>query len=235
MNAQQNEPFDFGHGLALLSSSPDERNDLTVRLAQLPPAQRATCPKCAATTVQIVNVEKKTLGAAMLTEWLLDSTAAGVAAGSKTVLSNACVACGFQWLPGSLHEALARLVSGQFGEDIRQHVLAQFRRHDQALEQLKAESQRTLAILGAVVAIVAVGALVYSAYFSPAARARAADLRRTDSWVKCVLEEHPRNTAACGEPVARSSLNAWFEQHADVLANIPVRTKLEGMSIPFRD
>src|SRR2546430_10027672 len=202
MNAQQDELFDFGHGLVLLSSSPAERNDLTAQLAQLPPAQRAAWPGWGATPVQAVNVEKKNLGAALLTEWLRDSTAAGVAACSKTVISNACIACGFQWLPGSPHEALARLVSGQLGQDTRKHLLARLRRRDEELQHERERSQRTLAILIAFAATLAVGAWAYSARFSPGARARAEDIRRTDSWVKCVLQEHARNTADCGEPAS---------------------------------
>jgi len=84
----------------------------------------------------------------------------------------------------------------------------------------------------ALAATLAVCVWVYSARFSPGARARAEDIRRTDAWVKCVLQEHARNTADCGEPVSRASLNAWFERgHMDVLANMKIRTRLENMSI----
>src|SRR5438874_36040 len=147
MNGQENEPLDFDHGLVLLNSSPAECRDLATRFAQLAAAQRATCPRCTATTVQIVSVQKKNLGAAMLAEWLLDSTAAGVAAGSKTVLSNACVACGFQWVPGSLHEAFARMFSGQLGGDTRRHFLDRLRHRDEELREGQEKSRRTVLIL----------------------------------------------------------------------------------------
>lgn len=224
------ESFDFGRGLAILTSSPAERSDLIALVAQLQPAQRATCPKCGSTSVQVVNIEKKNLGAAVLAEWMLDSTAAGVAAGSKMVPSNACVACGFQWLPGSLPEALARLISGQLGEDNRKKVLAQVRRREQEQQVERKHARRNGWILAGVIAALVGGAWAYSAYLSPAARERAQDLQRTDVWVSCVLAQQPRSASTCGA-VPRTSLNAWFEHgHMDVLADWPVRARLESLT-----
>lgn len=136
--------FDFGRAMAILTRNPVERTSLIALLEQVPAAQRATCPKCGSTTVQVVNVEKKNLGAAMLTEALFESTAAGVTVGSKMIPTNTCVSCGFQWLPGSLPEALARLLSGQLGEDNRKKLFAQMQHREQEfqVERRRAQSQR---------------------------------------------------------------------------------------------
>src|SRR5207302_1798275 len=108
----------------------------------------------------------------------------------------------------------------------------ELRQEAQARQQEQEKSRRTTLIVVALLAMLAVGLWIYSENFSAQARAIAEDLKRTDSWVACVLQEHPRNTTACGKPVLRASLNAWFEHgHMDVLGNIPTRSKLESMSL----
>ncbi|SRR6266576_2204732 len=231
MTGGRNSSLEFTQALELLGKSPNEQNELTRLLNQLPATQRATCPTCGATTVQVVNVQKKDIGAAMLAEWLFDSTAAGVAAGSRTIICNVCVACGFQWLPGSSQEALARLFSDQLGQDNRQRVLARLEARD---ESLKAESQATHRTIGIMVAfavvVVAVG-WVYTALFSPEARALVLDLNRTNTWVNCVLQVRSRTKPDCGPAVSRASLNVWFDHgHMDVHDNLPVRVKLERLT-----
>jgi hypothetical protein len=237
MIGRQDSSLDFTQALELLGKSPNEQNELTRLLFQLPPTQRATCPTCGATAVQVVNVHKKDIGAALLAEWLFDSTAAGVTAGSRTITCNVCVACGFQWLPGSPQEGLARLFSDQLGYDNRQRVLARLEDRD---ETLKEESRIRQRVIGTIVAFAVVAVVVgwgYTTQFSPAARARVLDLQRTDTWVNCVLQGpnvlqgRTRTKPNCGPPVSRGSLNAWFEHgHMDVLANTPVRAKLERLT-----
>jgi hypothetical protein len=207
----------------LLKDSPRE---LVALLTGLTPAQRVTCPSCGAATIQAVSVEKKSLGAAMLTEWLLDSTAAGVAAGSKTVICNACLACGFQWLPGSPHEALARLRSDQVG-DCREWWAEQESRH-QALETGRSKNRITIGIVVGVAAAVAMGFWVYSANFSPGAR----DLQRTEKWATCVLELHKQDPSTCGT-VSEARLRAWGQEGGVTAMRAwasPDWKKLEGLT-----
>lgn len=75
----------------------------------------ATCPKCGSMSLQAVAVSKKDLGNALMAEFML-GTAAGVAAGSKTIIQTACLNCGCQYFPGSADEKRLRILSGQLGE-----------------------------------------------------------------------------------------------------------------------
>jgi hypothetical protein len=232
MNPEQPESADFKRVSWLWGNSPDERSEFTALLAQLSSTQRATCPMCGATTIQIVNIQKKDVGKAMLAEWLLDSTAAGVAAGSSTLLSNACVACGFQWIPGSPPEALARVFSGQLGTETRQRLLARLEQRDQTLTEQQQTRTRYLGIFFALLVGGVTVALVYNAYFSPEGRAQAADLKRTEAWVNCVIRTPPRSKPDCGPPVSRASLYTWFDNgHYDVGRNLPVRARLERLTV----
>jgi hypothetical protein len=227
----RNSSLDFTQALELLGKSPNEQNELTRLLFQLPPTQRATCPMCGATAVQVVNIHKKDIGAALLAEWLFDSTAAGVAAGSRTITCNVCVACGFQWLPGSPQEGLARLFSDQLGFDNRQRVLARLEERNETLKEASRTRQRVILTLVAFAVVAVAVGWAYTAHFSPAARARVLDLKRTDTWVNCVLQGRTRTKPNCGPAVSRATLNAWFEHgHMDVLANLPVRAKLERLT-----
>ncbi len=227
----RNSSLDFTQALKLLGKSPNEQNELTRLLFQLPPTQRATCPTCGATAVQVVNVHKKDIGAALLAEWLFDSTAAGVTAGSRTITCNVCVACGFQWLPGSPQEGLARLFSDQLGFDNRQRILARFEERDETLKEESRTSQRVYLTFVAFAVVAAVVAWAYTTYFSPAARALVLDLNRTNTWVNCVLQVRSRTKSDCGPAVSRASLNVWFDHgHMDVHDNLPVRVKLERLT-----
>lgn len=228
------EPLDISQVSAFLTGNPAERSKLIALLSQLPPEQRATCPKCRSTSIQVVNVEKKNLGAAMLAEWLLDSTAAGVAAGSKMILTNTCISCGFQWVPGSIPEAVTRLQSGQLGDDtFRKQLLDQMRRREQEQQVQRQHARRNGWIFAGIVAALSIGVWAYATQLSPEARARAEELQETDQWVRCVLAQHPRDASTCG-PMTRVRLNTWFEHgHMDMLANTEVRATLEKLA-PIR-
>jgi hypothetical protein len=78
-----------------------------------------TCPRCAGEHIQAVAVPRKSVSKALLAE-LAVGTAAGLAASSSTIVMNACLRCGAQWVPGSLEERGMRMESGQFGEEARQ-------------------------------------------------------------------------------------------------------------------
>ena len=67
---------------------------------------------------------KKSLGKALLTEYFL-GTAAGMAAGSDTVIVATCLKCGQTWSPGSLAERKLRLESGQLTDVEATRVVAE--------------------------------------------------------------------------------------------------------------
>jgi len=117
-----------------------------------------TCPRCGATSVQAVSVAKRSVGQALLAEMVLDSTAAGVIAGSKTVIVNACLICGMQWVPGTEGERRMRALSGQLGD------IAKRAEEDRiAAEQAaKAKTDRTARIAGLVLLVVLIAVAVYA-------------------------------------------------------------------------
>jgi hypothetical protein len=216
--------------LPMLKTNPTEQGELMSLLAKFPQERRAQCPRCGAATVQVISMQTKNLGAAVLAEWLLDSTAAGVAASSKTVVCNACVACGFQWLPGSLQDALARLVSGQFGSDVRQAAFNRWESLIQESDDERHRSARRLAWLGALAVTVAIALWAYFANWSPEARTRAAQFQRAEAWANCVVASKSSTVAECGPlPVPRDVLNDWLNGgHLDVWNNPRMQATLIG-------
>lgn len=85
------------------------------------PSATATCPQCGSTSVQAVPIPRKSVGKAMLTEYLL-GTSAGVSAGASVVIQAICLVCGAQWFPGTRQEAEMRALSGQLGEQAKREV-----------------------------------------------------------------------------------------------------------------
>lgn len=83
----------------------------------------AVCPQCASPSIQAVQVTRKSLATTVLADELL-GTAAGIVAGTTHVLTNVCLACGCQWIPGTEHERQLRALSGQLGEDAKRIELA---------------------------------------------------------------------------------------------------------------
>lgn len=77
------------------------------------------CPRCASPSVQAVPLEQRSVAAAALSEEFL-GTAAGVVAGTRRVLVNHCLGCGWDWLPGSEEERRLRALNGQLGEDAKE-------------------------------------------------------------------------------------------------------------------
>jgi hypothetical protein len=92
----------------------------------------------------------------MLAEALLDSTAAGVAASSSTVIQAVCLKCGCQWLPGTEQEKQIRALSGQLGEGAQ--LIAE-RALITAKDKQK-KSDRTLRIIIWVLALTVLGLIV---------------------------------------------------------------------------
>jgi hypothetical protein len=117
-----------------------------------------TCPKCGATSVQAVSVAKRSIARAMLTEWALDSTAAGVAAGSSSVIVATCLTCGAQWLPGTEQERRMRAASGQMGPDAQ--MVEEERQQQEKVA--KAANERTIVIGVAIIASIILLAVVLS-------------------------------------------------------------------------
>lgn len=95
----------------------------------------ATCPRCASQSLQAIVVPKRQVGSAALTQAML-GTAAGVAAGTSTVVKNVCLSCGLQWFPGTRDEDHIRALSGQLGAEREAAIEAQ------DAEELRKEMQR---------------------------------------------------------------------------------------------
>ncbi|HKV74614.1 MAG TPA: hypothetical protein VJN95_08845 [Gemmatimonadales bacterium] len=105
-------------------------------------SEAAACPRCESPSVQAVAVQRKDIGAAILAEYFA-GTAAGVAAGTKTVIQNVCTKCGAQWLPGTSQEQTLRLLSGRLGADAQQAEIARLEKEQKAA--VEAQSQKALA------------------------------------------------------------------------------------------
>ena len=104
-------------------------------------APTASCPSCGSPSIQAVPIERKKLGDAVIAEYFL-GTAAGVAAGSKTVIQAMCLKCGVQWFPGTKQEEELRVLSGQLGERAKhdlERAIATRKEHEAKQET---ESQR---------------------------------------------------------------------------------------------
>jgi hypothetical protein len=118
----------------------------------------ASCPTCGSASIQAVTVERKKIGQAVLAEYFL-GTAAGVAAGSSTVVQNACLACGQQWFPGTEQERQLRALAGQLGETAKR---AEVRRREEA-EKQKVRDRRTTSIAVFVFLLLIVAGLIWMA------------------------------------------------------------------------
>ena len=114
---------------------------------------KATCPQCGSPSIQAVPIERKKVGDALLAEYFL-GTAAGVAAGSSTVIQAVCLKCGCQWFPGTVQEQRLRAASGQLGEEAKK--VEEARAAKAKAEQAKGETIRAIGCLLLVVLIIAV-------------------------------------------------------------------------------
>jgi hypothetical protein len=92
---------------------------------------------------------------ALLAEMVFDSTAAGVAASSTTVIQNVCTVCGQQWFPGTSHERQIRILSGQFGAEAQAEELQRIRAESEARERSR-RSNATGLLTGLVIILVVV-------------------------------------------------------------------------------
>lgn len=114
---------------------------------------QATCPKCGSTSIQAVPVERKKIGEAVLAEYFL-GTAAGVAAGSATIIQAICLKCGCQWFPGSEQERRLRAASGQLGDAAKRGEAARVAK--EAEEDARSNKERAIGLLVVAVVVVAI-------------------------------------------------------------------------------
>jgi hypothetical protein len=124
------------------------------------PPKSATCPRCNSSSIQAVPVERKKVGQAILAEYFM-GTAAGVAAGSQTVIQAVCLSCGCQWFPGTRQEQSIRALSGQLGEKA-------MREEHQRIAHAKASSRRLDKVIWIAIVILVV-IIVLVILFVPAA------------------------------------------------------------------
>ena len=118
-----------------------------------PEEEAASCPKCGSKSIQAVPVNRQNIAKALLTADLLGSTAAGVAAGSSTVIQAVCLKCGCQWLPGSEQERRIHALSGRAGPGAK---LAEL----EAIQDEEDEASNTRIRIAVAIAVLAVIGLI---------------------------------------------------------------------------
>jgi hypothetical protein len=105
-----------------------------------------TCPNCNSPSIQAVPVRRSSIARALLAEIVFDSTAAGVAASTRTIILNTCLKCGTQWLPGTQAEERLRVLSGQRGEQAKRELIAG--EQQAAAAAAKDRNQNAVVLLG---------------------------------------------------------------------------------------
>ena len=140
-----------------LPGEPRSHYSIGTPAPQGPPVSggEATCPQCGSTSIQAVPIPRKQVGNAVIAEYFL-GTAAGVAAGTSTVIQAVCLKCGCQWFPGTAQESRIRALSGQFGEPARR---AELERLDHQ-KRRKASVTKALAFVTKALAFVGMGAFL---------------------------------------------------------------------------
>ena len=146
----------------------------------------ANCPHCGSTSIQAVPVERKNVGEAILTEYFL-GTAAGVAAGSKTVIQAICLKCGTQWFPGTSQEHRLRALSGQLGTAAQQ---VEEREIEQENEERAAKQRTSWIVIAVLLGLVVLAALVGSVYSNRRDAQMREAVRQRDS-VAAAQRTHP--------------------------------------------
>lgn len=226
------------------------RCELGALVGELTPAERATCPSCGGTQIQIVNLEKKSIAAALLIEWVTESTAAGVAAASRRVTCNKCVACGTEWVPGTPVEALQRLFANQFGEDQRHRIIAELNRGLQEKAESDQKRTRTTLIAGVLI-FAAIAGLVVLVTSSNRAQERKssqawmacaqakepgqekecgyAPTLQVGDWVNCILSKDRGRERPCGVPPAGLALKDWLAGHEEVRSDPRTSPRLDSL------
>jgi predicted nucleic acid-binding Zn-ribbon protein len=118
------------------------------------PQGPATCPKCGSPSIQAVPIEKKKVGDAVIAEYFL-GTAAGVAAGTSTVIQAMCLSCGCQWFPGTKQEQQMRALSGKLGDQAKRVAESELAEQEKQLE-IQARDKRivVLAIILIILALI---------------------------------------------------------------------------------
>jgi hypothetical protein len=152
---------------------------------------QATCPKCESTSIQAVPVERKKIGEAVLAEYFL-GTAAGVAAGSATIVQAICLKCGCQWFPGSEQERRLRALSGQLGDAARREEENRLASELESTRRAERERNIGLLVVLAILVVVVVGVMISQQSTEDAAwKAR----RQRDSVAAAVRDSTARATA----------------------------------------
>ena len=139
--------------------------------------EQATCPRCGSPSIQAVPIPRKKIADAIITEYFL-GTAAGVAAGSSTVIQAICLKCGCQWFPGTVQEQRIRALSGQLGDAAKRAEQARLAEVAAAKERETKEHQVIAAV---VIGIVILGAIGYGFWQSAQDDAAWAARRARDS------------------------------------------------------
>jgi hypothetical protein len=120
-----------------------------------------TCPRCASSSVQAVSIQENDVTRAMLTELSL-GTAAGVTAGSRTIVQALCLKCGLTWFPGSPLEHRIRALSGQLGPEARD---AEAKTMEAEARAARARRIRSYCIAALVIVLVVSGIIALTVWY----------------------------------------------------------------------
>jgi predicted nucleic acid-binding Zn-ribbon protein len=156
--------------------------------------EQATCPKCGSTSIQAVPVERRKIGDAIVAEYFL-GTAAGVAAGSSTVIQAVCLKCGCQWFPGTVQEQRLRAAAGELGEAAKR--AEEQRQSDEVDKRQKAQRNLSIGVVVVILLIILIVAIVSLAQNAATNAAWKALDRQRDS-VRAVQDSIRMATTAKG-------------------------------------
>jgi hypothetical protein len=92
----------------------------------------------------------------VIAEYFL-GTAAGVAAGTSTVIQAMCLSCGCQWFPGTKQERQLRAISGQLGDHAKHAAESELATQEQ---QRKSEA-RTNRIAALIIILIIFAVIVW--------------------------------------------------------------------------
>lgn len=155
-------------------------------------SEQATCPSCSSPSIQAVPIPRKKIADAIITEYFL-GTAAGVAAGSSTVIQAICLKCGCQWFPGTVQEQRIRALSGQLGDAAKRAEQARLAEVAAAKERENKEHQVIAAV---VIGIVILGVVGYGFWQSAQDDAAWAARRARDSVAAVARAQGARDSVA---------------------------------------
>jgi len=124
------------------------------------PGPTGSCPKCGATTLQEVRVQRSSVDRALAAEYLR-ATGGRETGSDGTLMQQVCQRCGCRWLPRTAQERQLRALSGQLGPDAMKAAQAEeAARAAKAAKQAEAAGKLKVRPLTVVLGIIIVIMLI---------------------------------------------------------------------------